>query len=186
MTKKELRFHYKAQRSSLSSNNIQEFSVSIANQLLLLPIWQHTYYHLFLTIVKNREIDTNPILSVLLGKDKEVLVPKIIEAGHMAHYLLTDSTVLSPNALGIPEPQNGIAVKEDRIDVVFVPLLAFDDTGNRVGYGKGYYDRFLGKCRPGVIKVGLSFFEASQTIADISGNDIPLDFCVTPNKVYSF
>jgi 5-formyltetrahydrofolate cyclo-ligase len=72
------------------------------------------------------------------------------------------------------------------LDVVFIPLLAFDEKGNRVGYGKGFYDRFLAKCRPETVKIGLSFFEATPEITDVSPDDIRLDWCVTPEKVYSF
>ncbi|MDR9457609.1 MAG: 5-formyltetrahydrofolate cyclo-ligase, partial [Salegentibacter sp.] len=72
------------------------------------------------------------------------------------------------------------------LDLVFIPLLAFDKTGNRVGYGKGYYDRFLDSCKPGVIKIGLSFFEAEEEIKEMFETDVALDYCVTPNRVYQF
>ena len=186
MTKKELRFNFKSKRNFLSSNQIQEYSLAIANRVLMIPIWQFSYFHLFLSIDKNKEVDTTPLLSILQGKDKEVLVPKIIGDGKMAHYLLTDNTVLIPNALGIPEPKNGLAVKEAMVDVVFVPLLAFDTMGNRVGYGKGFYDRFLNKCNPKVVKIGLSFFGPVSEISDVTTHDIPLDYCVTPDRLYSF
>lgn len=75
---------------------------------------------------------------------------------------------------------------DKKIDVVFVPLLAFDKTGHRVGYGKGFYDDFLAKCRPQTIKIGLSFFDAEDHIEDIYQGDIPLDYCITPNKIYKF
>ena len=73
-----------------------------------------------------------------------------------------------------------------KIEVVFVPLLAYDQNGNRVGYGKGFYDKFLSKCNPETIKIGLSFFEPEETIEDISVTDIKLDFCITPNGIISF
>ena len=73
-----------------------------------------------------------------------------------------------------------------KIDVVFVPLLAFDSKGHRVGYGKGFYDRFLNECRKDVITVGLSFFEAEDEFIEANETDVPLDYCVTPLKVYSF
>ena len=104
----------------------------------------------------------------------------------MAHFLLTDNTKIKKNEYNIPEPVNGLEVPSNKIDVVFVPLLAFDKTGNRVGYGKGFYDKFLSECKPDAIKIGLSFFEAEELISDIFEGDIKLDYCVTPNDVYSF
>lgn len=73
-----------------------------------------------------------------------------------------------------------------KIDVVFVPLLAYDNKGNRVGYGKGFYDHFLSECREDVVKIGLSFFEPEEAIEDVSATDIRLDYCVTPMTVYNF
>jgi 5-formyltetrahydrofolate cyclo-ligase len=104
----------------------------------------------------------------------------------MTHYLLTDNTKIKKNEYNIPEPVYGLEVPVTKIDVVFVPLLAFDLKGNRVGYGKGFYDKFLSECKPETIKIGLSFFEAEELIDDISENDIQLDSCVTPNKIYFF
>lgn len=73
-----------------------------------------------------------------------------------------------------------------KIEVVFVPLLAFDKQGNRVGYGKGFYDRFLKQCKTDVVKIGLSLFDAEEEIEDVLENDIPLDYCITPNKIHEF
>jgi 5-formyltetrahydrofolate cyclo-ligase len=70
--------------------------------------------------------------------------------------------------------------------VVFVPLLGYDVQGNRVGYGKGFYDAFLSQCKKDVVKIGLSFFEPEQEITDVLNTDIRLDYCVTPTTVYSF
>ena len=67
-----------------------------------------------------------------------------------------------------------------------IPLLAFDKKGFRVGFGKGYYDKFLARCKPNVIKAGLSFFDPVDEINDISGFDIPLNFCITPKEIFSF
>jgi len=106
--------------------------------------------------------------------------------GTLAHFLLTDATVLKVNSLGIPEPTDGIPIPEAAIEVVFIPLLAFDHQGNRVGYGKGFYDRFLSKCNPKTIKIGLSFFTAEEEITEVFPADIPLDYCITPSKIYIF
>ena len=99
---------------------------------------------------------------------------------------MTGNTKIKKNSYNIPEPVEGIEVPDTKIDVVFVPLLAYDEEGNRVGYGKGVYDRFLKKCRPETIKIGLSFFSPEEKIEDVSSNDIKLDFCVTPNGIIEF
>ncbi|RAV29516.1 5-formyltetrahydrofolate cyclo-ligase [Sinomicrobium soli] len=187
MEKNELRIKYKSLRKEITSVIADEKSLAIANRIISLPIWEGTYYHIFLPIEKHREIETSFILNILQGKDKEVVLPKSnLEDGSMTHYLLTDSTVIRPNRWGIPEPENGLRVAPSDIDVVFVPLLAFDVSGNRVGYGKGYYDRFLAECRRDTLKIGLSFYGAEPAIGDTDPNDITLDYCITPEKVYSF
>ena len=103
----------------------------------------------------------------------------------MTHFLLSDNTIIKPNIWNIPEPQNGIQIQHSQLQVIFVPLLAFDQKGQRVGYGKGFYDLFLKSC-PKAIKIGLSFFGAVDEIEDKSTQDIPLDYCITPNQIYQF
>ena len=187
MYKKELRQKYKALRHELSLEEIETNSLSIANKLLQLDIWDRLYFHLFLTIEEQKEINTEFILQVLAGKDKEIVVAKTdFNSIQMTHYLLTDNTKFMKNEYNIPEPVDGIEVPISKIDVVFVPLLAFDTKGNRVGYGKGFYDKFLSECQPETIKIGLSLFEAEEEIVDVYTDDIRLDYCVTPNKIYTF
>jgi 5-formyltetrahydrofolate cyclo-ligase len=194
MNKKELRIKYKELRTHFSQEEIETKSLAIANRLLSLSnlpdgsqVWDKTYFHLFLTIEEQKEIDTEFILHILQGKDKEIVVSKSdFNTLEMTHYLLTDNTKLKKNEYNIPEPIDGLEVPTAKIDVVFVPLLAFDVKGNRVGYGKGFYDEFLSQCHPETIKIGLSFFEVEKNIDDLSENDIQLNYCVTPCKVYSF
>lgn len=186
-TKKELRIKYKALRELLSENDLEEKSMAISNQLIQMDIWSRTYYHIFLPIVKHKEVDTEFILHILAGKDKEVVISKSdFESRIMTHFLLTDNTKIKITQYDIPEPVDGIEVPNSKIDVVFVPLLAFDIKGNRIGYGKGFYDKFLSECKPETLKIGLSFFEAEDQIEDVFETDIRLDFCVTPEKAYQF
>ena len=187
MTKKELRKTYKARRKDLSENQIEDFSLAISNQLLKLPVWDYSFYHIFLAIEEQKEVNTDYILNILSGKDKNILISKSdFETGDMMHFLLTDNTVIKKNNYNIPEPIDGIEISNDKIEVVFIPLLAFDEKGNRVGYGKGFYDRFLANCKSETIKIGLSFFEAEAEISDVFESDVRLDYCVTAEKVYSF
>ena len=187
MTKLELRIKYKQLRNALSENDIEETSLAIANQLLQLPIWDKTYFHIFLPIVEKKEVDTECILHLLAGKDKEVVLSKSdFETGKLSHYLLTENTKIKKNTYGISEPVDGLEVPVSKMDVVFIPLLAFDKQGHRVGYGKGFYDLFLTDCKPETIKIGLSFFEAENAIADVWEGDMKLDFCITPKTIYDF
>jgi 5-formyltetrahydrofolate cyclo-ligase len=187
MTKAELRIKYKQLRNTLSEKNIEEMSLEIANQLVKMPVWELKYFHVFLPIVAKKEVDTEFILHVLAGKDKEIVVSKSnFAAIKMTHFLLTDSTKFEKNHYGISEPVDGLEVPVAKIDVVFVPLVAFDKVGNRVGYGKGFYDVFLSECCPNILKIGLSFFEAEEAIEDVFEKDVRLDFCITPNRIYEF
>jgi 5-formyltetrahydrofolate cyclo-ligase len=194
MNKKDLRKKYKELRDQLSEDEIEAKSMAIANRLLQLDtipngrqVWEQTYFHLFLSIEEQKEVDTEFILQILAGKDKEIVVAKSnFKTLEMTHYLLTDNTKFQKNEYNIYEPVDGLEVPVSKIDVVFVPLLAYDKKGNRVGYGKGFYDKFLSKCREDIIKIGLSFFEPEDAIAAVSQTDIRLDYCVTPMTVYNF
>ncbi len=186
MKKNSLRKKYQELRNSLSEEEVEELSLQISNNLLQLDIWDKTYYHIFLPILKKREVNTEFILHILQGKDKSVIVSKADFLNNkMQNFLLQENTVIRISEYGIPEPVDGIEIPENKIEVVFVPLLAFDEKGNRIGYGKGFYDRFLSNCRHETIKIGISFFESERNI-EPEKQDVRLDFCITPKKIYTF
>lgn len=186
MNKKDLRTTYKQNRKMLSVEAISKASLQIANQALNLPIWEASYFHIFLTIEHLREVETQPLISIIFGKDKHVVIPKSnISTCEMTHFLLQDNTIIKPNLWNIPEPLDGIEIETKNIEVIFVPLLAFDVDGHRVGYGKGFYDKFL-KQATNALKIGVSFFEAEYKIDNIQSNDVPMDYCITPNRIYKF
>tara|TARA_R110000850_G_scaffold271031_2_gene404680 strand:+ start:73217 stop:73780 length:564 start_codon:yes stop_codon:yes gene_type:complete len=186
MEKALLRKTYFEKRAALSEGEIEERSLAIANKCLTLSLWQFSNFHLFLSITQKKEINTEYLLHILQGKDKNIVVPKVNpQSQTLDHFLLTDSTVIQKNNWDIPEPIDGFPFPIEKIEVVFVPLLAYDIKGNRVGYGKGFYDKFLAQCPKDVLKVGLSLFEPEENIT-VQDTDIPLDFCVTPNTVFSF
>ena len=187
MKKANLRREFKEKRANLSSEEIEDLSLEIANKSLELPIWNREFYHLFLSITENLEINTEYLLHILQGKDKHVIVPKSdLSNGAMTGYLLTDQTAIKKNKWNIPEPVDGIPIPAEKVDVIFIPLLAFDENGHRIGYGKGFYDRYLAECRDDILKIGLSFFEPVTEISEIFETDVALDYCVTPEKIYTF
>ena len=186
--KSELRNKYSFMRKSLSIKQIEESSLSISNKLFKIPIWNKKFYHIFLTSKKKKELNTKFILDFLVKKNKSVVVPKMIDKNSLEHVLLTEKTVLKENSFGILEPfsQNDKIVEPNILDVVIIPLIIFDLNGNRVGYGKGYYDRFLKTCRKDIIKIGISFFEPVDSIIDVSKNDVSLDYAITSNSIFNF
>lgn len=186
MRKKELRTDYKNRRKSITESMLRKSSQAMADAALALPIWDYAYFHLYLPIAHQKEVETRFILNLLRERNKNVVLPKLSGPGSFKNYLYTDATELRTNSWNIPEPVDGIAVPARKIDVVFLPLLVFDNRGNRVGYGKGFYDNFLRECRRDVTKIGLSLFDAVDAIEDIHENDVPLDYCITPGKTYSF
>jgi 5-formyltetrahydrofolate cyclo-ligase len=186
MEKEHFRKLYWNKRETLSHEEIDALSLEIANKVLKLPIWQKTYYHIFLSIENKKEIDTSYLLHILQGRDKSVVVPKVdFETGAIRAILLQENTVLKPSNYGIPEPEDGIELPPDLMDIVFVPLLAYDNKGNRLGYGKGFYDKFLTQCAPSCMFIGLSLFEPEDSLPHTS-LDIPLHYCVTPKTTYKF
>ena len=187
MKKAELRKKHKALRQNLSQTQIEDFSLDIANQLLKIDIWNFSCYHIFLSIEEQKEINTDYILNILAGKDKNIVISKSnFEDYSMKHFLLTDNTKIKKNTYNIPEPIDGIEIKPSQLEVVFVPLLAFDNLGHRIGYGKGFYDRFLNSCKTETLKIGLSFFEVEDDSFEASKDDIRLDYCVTPSQIFQF
>ncbi len=186
MTKAEFRLKYNKLRMAISTESVEDLSVQIANNALQLPIWDHTNYHIFLSIPSKKEINTEYILHILQGRDKSIIVPKvIIGSSDMEHILLQDNTTLKISNYGVPEPVSGIEIPSEKMEVIFIPLLAYDYKGNRLGYGKGYYDRFLSQCNPKAIFIGLSYFEP-ETEIPFEETDIPLHYCITPKRVISF
>ncbi len=189
MTKQELRNIYRQKRAGLGEAEIEKMQdlILIRFQQLSLPFFH--YLHTYLPMDVQKEVDTYPVMEFLKFSNPglHIVVPKTDpENNSMIHYIYNEHTVLVKSGYNILEPEGGLTVSPRDIDLVLVPLLAFDEQGNRVGYGKGCYDRFLAQCRKDVIKAGLSFFEAEPRIDDTDGFDIPLTYCITPQKVYEF
>ncbi|MBC8153094.1 MAG: 5-formyltetrahydrofolate cyclo-ligase [Bacteroidetes bacterium] len=198
MTKAELRTIYKARRQNLSAKAVAEASNRICGR------WQaytnssdriggpvSVHIHVFLPIQSRNEVDTWPIIQQLWQTDSAITVVTSITnvgTGTLTHVALTPASELTLNPYGIPEPNPATSrpVSAAVVDVVVVPLLVFDRQGHRVGYGNGFYDRFLAECRPDCLKVGLSLFAPVERIDDVTKTDISLDVCLTPDQTILF
>ena len=135
------------------------------------------------------EIDTHTITDFIKFRNPGIKIAYPITnfvSCEMIAILTDDDTEFKQNEYNIAEPVSGDELPASAIDIVLVPLLAFDKNGYRVGYGKGFYDRYLSNCRKDVINIGLSYFEPEEKIDDIDGNDIKMSFCITPSTIYEF
>lgn len=189
MTKKEYRHIYKKERLALSMAEKKKFDDMILSQLTALDWTGIRYVHLYMAIEQFNEPDTMSFVSYLrtsFPSIQLVLSKSDFDKGTLINYLWDDTVVLEKNAWGILEPVNGTVVEDTEIDVVLVPLLVVDKLGNRVGYGKGFYDRFLAQCKSTVQKIGLSYFAPVDIIDDVDAWDIPIDRLITPSQGYNF
>ena len=189
MRKDELRILYREKRAALGHRDINRLQDLLLIKFQQLPIPFITFLHRFIPAEGKKEINPDPLAEWLSFGNPDLIqvVPRIIPGtNELRHFQYTDETIFTLNKWGIPEPENGREINPEEIDMVLIPLLAFDLAGHRVGYGKGYYDRFLSNCRPDCIKTGLSFFPAADKITDTNTFDIAMDFCITPDEIYEF
>jgi len=140
--------------------------------------------HSFLPIERNREVNTWLTIRELINRDIRVVVTSTdLKKEQMLHYYYHPDLKFRLNRLKIPEPINAEKADPAIVDIVLIPLLAADKYGNRIGYGKGYYDRLL-KDLPKVTKVGLTLGPLFDEFNFAETHDIRLDYCITPFETY--
>ena len=190
MKKSTLRKFYLKKQLALSKSEWSEKSLAIKERFFLqFNLTNVSLFHYFITIKEKGEIDTSVIRNELRAKSFSIktIVPRVnFDKDELEHLEYDSKTVLKTNGWGIPEPTGNNLINEDEIDIVLVPMLCFDELGFRVGHGKGFYDKFLVRCRDDCLKIGLSMFDPIGEIEDVRDFDVKLDYCVTPEKVWEF
>ena len=189
MTKQEIRSHYLWLRHALTDLEFNQFSKNLSDIFFSsTDLSLINTLHIFLPINSKKEPNAWLIIDRLSEEfpSIRISVPKMASESTLRNFYFEGRNQIKENRWKIPEPQFGEITPTNKIDVVVVPLLAFDLKGNRVGYGKGFYDRFLKECRPDCKKVGLSFFDPVKLISDIDRHDVKLSQCITPEKNYTF
>lgn len=190
MTKSELRKLYLGKRAAMSAAELDAASRAIAERFFReIDLADAKKLHTFIRVARTHELDTSRIY-YRLWKDRadiETYAPRIELGGtKMENVFFHAASDLKENRWGIREPDGEQTAEPDEFDMVLVPLLAFDAVGHRVGYGKGYYDRFLAACRPDCLKIGLSAFAAEANIEEVHEGDVKLDLCITPVETVRF
>jgi 5-formyltetrahydrofolate cyclo-ligase len=189
LTKTALRKRFRAERARLSDHDHAVFQDLLLIRFQEIPLPDLHTVHAYTPMLDRKEPDPGPLVRWLAFRNPglRTVSPRVeVQGGTMEHVLVDEHTEYELNVFGIQEPSAGETISPEDIDLVFVPLLSFDENGHRVGYGKGFYDRFLAECRPDCIRVGLSFFGPVKIIADTDTFDQPIHFCVTPDQVYEF
>jgi 5-formyltetrahydrofolate cyclo-ligase len=186
MLKSQIRKEFLQRRNNLSSTERDKMSRQIfENFISKFPLKRGQKIHLFLKMDKFNEIDTQLFIDYFFEKGIRIFVPKV-SGEKISSLELFPSTILKKNKWGIWEPDNDNYYPEKDFDYIITPLLYCDNKGNRVGYGKGYYDSFFRTLEKPVIKIGLNYFAPEFTISDNRKEDIPLDYLVLPDETLSF
>ncbi|MCD9563072.1 5-formyltetrahydrofolate cyclo-ligase [Tenacibaculum maritimum] len=181
MEKRELRKIYKEKRRVLTDSAIAAFEKNIYTQIQQMDWSSVSVIHIFLPIKQQKEINTYPIIDFLRSLKKSIVISKSdFKTNKLSHFLFDEDTSLVLNSYGIPEPVNAKEIAVSNIDLIFVPLLISDARKYRVGYGKGFYDRFIADCKREVITVGINFFQPIQKITDIHKYDMALSQVIYP------
>ena len=178
MRKAEIRKYYLEKRKDLSSEQIKQKSADLANQFFSkVNLEDVEYLHVFIPIAKFNEVDTWLIIHKIWQDYPDIkVVTSVTLENELQHFVIDKQTQFIEDKWGIPTPKSIEEISADKIDLVITPLLAFDRNNNRVGYGKGYYDKFFADCKPNVGKVGLSLFPPLEDeIEDVNEFDIALD-----------
>lgn len=188
MTKAELRKEYLEKRRAMGADEAGSCSRVIADRVFaLFDFAGLSAVHCYIPIGKFNEVETSFIFERIWREFPHVrtAIPRVDDStGELEHFYYTGETNMVENAWGIKEPAGAERADPKEFDLVLVPLLCFDERGHRVGYGKGFYDRFLRECRADCVKAGLSFFPPVIEIRDIHVGDVPLDVFVMPNGVF--
>lgn len=186
MTKSEIRKKYLHKRENLTQGEVTNLSERIfKNFTANFHLKENQKVHCFLSIPEKGEVDTQLFLNEFFKNKMRVFVPKIYKK-KLISLEITPETALLKNSWGISEPESNEDSEERDFDYVLTPLLYCDMHGNRVGYGKGYYDGFFETVNPETLKIGLNYFGPDENIDDVWKNDISLDYLITPAETLSF
>jgi 5-formyltetrahydrofolate cyclo-ligase len=185
MTKSDLRKLYLERRRRLSAVEHADLSSKIAEHFFAnFDLASALTVHCFISIKHTGEVETLDIFERLWSRFPHIITvaPRVNhQTDEIDALAFGRDTTLVENKWKIPEPADGEVIDPGEIDLVLVPLLCFDMRGYRIGYGKGFYDKFLTTCRSDCLKIGLSFFPPVERIDDVHDGDVPLDSCITPD-----
>ncbi len=184
--KQTLKFGIFEKRKALSKEEVGEKSKKIKENLYSLPEFK-TAKNILFYVSFNNEADTINIIKELLdNKEKKIIVPFVEKNNPMLQLSeLKNFNELEPKSRGILEPKEKCIREFDakNLDLAIVPGIVFDKNGHRIGYGHGYYDRFLKTLKESAKKIGIAFELQLVDKIPKEGHDIPVDIIVTEKRI---
>lgn len=189
MLKKEIRSAFKKKRDAISATDRIKWDDLLLIQFQTIEIPFLDFVLSFYPIEENNEINSFVLTDYLRFRNPglQICYPRTNpEDTSMDGVICYADSIFETNGFNIPEPTGDEIADPEDLDMVLVPMLAFDLNGYRVGYGKGYYDRYLKNCREDCLKIGFSYFEPVDSVEDANEFDVPLDLCITPHRIYVF
>jgi 5-formyltetrahydrofolate cyclo-ligase len=180
--KDRLRKRYLDLRKNLRDSVVLEKSERIFEKVMQSQVFQKAeWIHCFVSIRENKEVETHDFLRECLKLGKSVAVPKMSKGGRLKHIHLRSLDNLKENNWGVPEPADGVDVPVESFSFIIVPMVAGDRDKNRLGYGKGYYDRFLAESN--AVKAGVLFdCQLHDTQLPVEPFDVSLDILFTESE----
>jgi 5-formyltetrahydrofolate cyclo-ligase len=190
MTKQELRKLYLQRRAALTPSQLEDLNAKLLNNFFSSVVLNNKkVLHTFLPIERKNEPNTWLIID-RIKKDFpniRISIPRVNnQTGLLENFYFENKDQLNKNIWGIVEPKHGIPTDASDIDMILVPLLAFDITGHRVGYGKGFYDKFFKTCSSRSTRIGISLFAPVEKIDNVNDFDEKLNQVITPEKIFEF
>lgn len=189
MLKQEARNLFRKKRDEIAITDKIKWDDLLLIQFQSLQIPFIDYVLSFYPIEQHNEVNTFLITDYLHFRNPNLTIcyPRSnAEDCTMQAIICNADSIFEANAWNIPEPIDTEIAEPGLLDLIIIPMLSFDLKGNRVGYGKGYFDRYLKQCREDCIKIGFSYFDPLDSVDDANEFDVPLDLCLTPQRIYVF
>lgn len=184
MDKVTIRKKMLSSRNGMSRKEIEDKSAAIARKLFRCPVFKKAKRVMFYAAFKN-EVETSAMIKRALDEKKEVFVPRV-EGSEILAVKISCCGELSHGSFGIKEPRGTakpLHASDLKFGAIIIPGIAFDTECNRLGFGKGYYDRFL--ARAAGLKIGLAYgFQITEKLP-VSKNDIKTDMVITEEKIFT-
>lgn len=169
-------------RKSLSQIQVEQKSKSIQEKLYQFPEFiASNVVHTYVSMSNKNEVSTLEIIQTCFDQQKRVVVPKMEAGGELSHHLIESLDDLEKNEWGVNEPKRENLYPLEKLSVVLVPMVSVDYMKNRLGYGMGFYDRFLSCTK--TFNIGLAFdCQLSKNTLPVEPFDKKMDIVITESK----